>query len=79
MTVNVEVNKNANESPVNLVRRFTKRIKGSGILPRMRSSVYYGRQESKFRKKARALKSIARKKEIEHLKKLGKMPTTQGK
>jgi ribosomal protein S21 len=74
MTTNVEVKRNNNENAVNLIRRFTKRVKGSGILLRMRSNVYYNRPESKFRKKARALKSIERREEIEHLKKLGKMP-----
>jgi len=74
MSINVEVQKNQNENSINLIRRFTKRVRDSGILPRMRSTVYYSRQESKFRKKAKTIKSIDRRGEIEKLKKLGKMP-----
>lgn len=79
MSVNVEVTKNNNENALNLIRRFTKRVKGSGILPRLRSTVYYKRPESSFKKKQRALKSIERRVEIEQLKKLGKMPENTGK
>ncbi len=74
MSVNVEVSKNNNENALNLIRRFTKRVKGSGILPRLRSTVYHKRPESDFKKKQHTLKSIERRAEIEHLKKLGKMP-----
>lgn len=74
MSVNVEVTKNNNENSINLIRRFTKRVRGSGILPRMRGIVYYKRQDSDYRKKQRALNSIERREEIEKLKKLGKMP-----
>ncbi len=79
MSVNVEVTKNNNENPVNLIRRFTKRVKGSGILPRMRSSVYHKRPESGFKKKQHTLRSIERRGEIERLKKLGKMPESPWK
>lgn len=74
MSINVEVTKNNNENAVNLIRRFTKRVRGAGILPRMRSIVYNQRPESEYKRKKRTLRSIDRKKEIERLKKLGKMP-----
>ncbi len=74
MTTNVEVTKNNNENALNLIRRFTKRVRGSGILPRMRSIVYNQRPESESRKKKRTLRSIEKKKDIDRLKKLGKMP-----
>jgi len=74
MSVNVEVTKNNNESAINLIRRFTKRVKGAGILPKLRSTVYHKRPESDFKKKQRTLNSIERRVEIERLKKLGKMP-----
>jgi len=79
MSVNVEVTKNNNENALNLIRRFTKRVKWSGILPRLRSTVYYKRPESGFKKKQRTLKSIERRAEIEQLKKLGKMPEKTGR
>lgn len=73
MATNVEVNKNQNENSVNLIRRFTKRVQESGVLPKVRSIRYNERPLSKVAKKAKTLKSIAKKKEIEKLKKLGKM------
>lgn len=73
MPTNVEVTKNMNENAVNLIRRFTKRVKGSGILSRMRSIAYHERQISDFKKKKRAIKSIEIRKERERLQKLGKI------
>ncbi|MBI2109323.1 MAG: hypothetical protein HYT93_04110 [Parcubacteria group bacterium] len=73
--VNVEVAKNANESNASLVRRFTKRMQGSGILRFVRTNRFAERAESKFKKKARALKRIAKHKETEKLKKLGRIPS----
>lgn len=74
MPINVEVSKNNNENAVNLLRRFTKRVRGSGILTRMRGRVYYKRQPSDYVKKMRTIKSIEKRVDIEKLKKLGKMP-----
>jgi len=73
MATNVEVTKNNNESPVNLIRRFTKRVRGAGILPRVRSIRYNQRPESTFKRKLRTLRSISKKEEIAMLKKMGKM------
>ncbi len=71
--INVEVEKNANESNASLVRRFTKRLQGSGVLKYARSNRFSVRPESKFKKKARALKRIIKYKETERLKKLGRI------
>ena len=50
--INVEVvKKNTNENDVNLIRRFTKKIRNSGILPRVRSIRYNNRKVSKLIKK----------------------------
>ncbi len=73
MATNVEVTKNANENAVNLIRRFSRRVKGAGILPRMRSIVTFDRKMSKFRRKQRTLKGLEKKVEILRLKKLGKL------
>ena len=73
MIVNVEVSKNNNENAVNLIRRFTKRVQGSGVLKRVRSIRYSQRPLSKFTQKKKALKKMTRVKEITRLKKLGRM------
>ncbi len=73
--INVEVvKKNTNENDVNLIRRFTKKIRNSGILPRVRSIRYNNRKVSKLIKKKETLRGIKRKEEIKKLIKLGKMP-----
>ncbi len=73
MALNIEVEKNANENAINLIKRFTRRVQGSGILPRVRSIRYTERQPSKYVKKKRALKSIQNKEKITELIKMGKM------
>lgn len=73
--INIEiVKKNSNENDVNIIRRFTKRVRNSGILPRVRSIRYNNRKVSKLIKKKETLRGIARKAEIKKLIKLGKMP-----
>lgn len=71
--INIEVEKNNNENNVNLLRRFTKRVQGSGILPRVRSIRYKERKLSAYKRKIKTLKSIRRKEEIAELIKMGKM------
>ena len=70
---NIEVTKTENESNSSLLRRFTKRLQGSGVLRHVRGQQYITRPESKFKKKARALKRIMKKKEFERLTKLGRI------
>lgn len=69
----IEVNKNQNENNASIVRRFSRRIKESGIIRKVKSSRYNVRKESKLTIKRSALKRIQKKKEIEKLKKLGKI------
>lgn len=68
----IEVKKNANESNMNLIRRFTRRVQESGIIQKVKSKRYNKRAESKVKTKQAALKKISKKKEYEKLFKLGK-------
>jgi ribosomal protein S21 len=70
----IEVTKNPNETSASIIRRFSKRMQGSGVLRKARSIRYKDRPESPFVKKKRALKRIARQTETERLRKLGKIP-----
>ena len=72
--INIEVEKNNNENNLSLLRRFTKRVQGAGILPRVRSIRYQTRKLSAYKTKMKTMKSIKRKKEVEKLIKMGKMP-----
>ena len=68
----IEVKKNANESNMNLVRRFTRKVQESGIIQKVKSKRYNKRAESKVKVKQATLKRLANKKKQEKLFKLGK-------
>ncbi|MFZ2523080.1 MAG: hypothetical protein WAW92_01705 [Minisyncoccia bacterium] len=72
-TVNAEVVKAGNENSVNLIRRFTKRVQGSGVLPRVRSIRYSSRKQSEYVKKKKTLKVLKRREEIADQIKMGKI------
>lgn len=76
MSVNVEVAKTGSENSLSLLRRFTKRVQGAGILPRVRGRRYFKRLPSFYNKKKSALAVIKRRKEVQELIKLGKMSET---
>ncbi len=69
----IEVKKNPNENNASVLRRFSRRIQESGIIRHVKGSRYSIRKESKLKVKKGALKKIERRREIEHLKKMGKM------
>lgn len=73
MIVNVEVVKASAENNSSLLRRFTKRVQGSGVLPRVRSIRYKERNQSYYKRKKQTLKSIRNRAEREELIKLGKI------
>lgn len=73
MATNAEVSKNDGESAINLIRRFSKRVQGAGVIPRVRGNRYYTRAKSKSVVRKGALKVIKRREEIHELIKLGKM------
>ena len=69
----IEVNKKERESTAAFLRRFTRRIQQSGVLLEARKSRFYTPPITKRQKRLRALHRIERQKEIERLKKLGKI------
>lgn len=71
--INVEVSKNGNESNVNVIRRFTKRVQSSGVLPKVRSLRYSTRKQSEYVKKKHTLKVLVKKDKIQELIRLGKI------
>ena len=52
----IEVKKNTNESNMNLVRRFTRKVQESGIIQKVKSKRYNERAESKVKTKIATLK-----------------------
>jgi len=76
MAVNVEITKSGNDNNLSLIRKFTKRVQGSGILSRLRSRRYSVRKLSEYVKKKKTLKKISERSRIRDLIKMGKMPGT---
>ena len=76
MAINVEVSKNGNDNNLGLIRKFTKRVQGSGILMRLRSRRYSQRKSSEYTKKKKTLKKITERSRIKELIKMGKMQGT---
>ncbi len=71
--INVEVTKNANENNISIIKRFTKKVQGSGVLPKVRSKRYSQRDMSTYKVKKNTLKNLKKKAEILDLIKMGKM------
>ncbi len=76
MATNVEVDKNNQESTANLIRRFTKRVQGSGILNRLRKERYYVREKSDAVNRSKKLIKLEKKEKYDTLLKLGKIQET---
>lgn len=70
---NIQVTKNQNENNMSLIRRFSRRVMEAGIIQKVKGKRYAERPESKLSQKNRALKRMAKRKEVERLKKLGKL------
>ncbi|MFM2357366.1 MAG: hypothetical protein RJA61_103 [Candidatus Parcubacteria bacterium] len=73
MSVNVEINRNNNETSLSILRRFTKRVQGSGVLPRVRGIRYHTRIKSENVRRNKKLARLTEKARIDDLIKLGKM------
>lgn len=76
MAINVEVTKNGNDNNLGLIRKFTKRVQGSGVLARLRGRRYSSRKLSEYVKKKKTLKRLVEKSKIKELIKMGKMAGT---
>lgn len=70
---NVEIKKGGHENGTALVRRFSRKMQESGIIQKVKGQRYHERGLSKLSQKNMALRRLARRKEVERLKKLGKM------
>lgn len=69
----LEIKKEERETSQNLVRRFSRRIKQSGILLRARKSRFRQKAKSPQMKKRSALRREELRKKYEKLEKLGKI------
>lgn len=79
MATNVQVEKNNNESSANVIRRFTKRVQGAGIIPKVRSGRYFSRSKSQSVQRTAKLKKLAKRDVYEKKVKLGIIQEYRGR
>lgn len=79
MATNVQVEKNNNESSANVIRRFTKRVQGAGIVPKVRGGRYFTRIKSRNVQRTAKLKKLDKREAYEKLVKLGKVQEFRGR
>lgn len=73
MATNVDTTKKKNENPTQLLRRFTRAFRETGLTREVRSRRYYDRDASSLRRKRSALRRIEDGKKYGMLRKLGRM------
>jgi hypothetical protein len=73
MAIIAEVKKQGSESGTALIRRFTKRVQGTGALMKVRGERYHTRKDSDLKMKRRALDGLAKRAKYQKLQKLGKL------
>lgn len=81
MGVNAEVQKTGAENALSTIRKFSRRVQGTGLVKLVRKRRYHARDTSKIVKKKRALKLIKRRAEFRQKVKEGKVaeaPTRPG-
>jgi len=69
----LKVEKNKNEDPKNLVRRFSRRLRRTGILRQARQKQTHERSKSEQMKKRAALRRKELKEEYKKKRKLGEL------
>jgi ribosomal protein S21 len=71
--INIEIKRNGTENALGVIRRFSRKMQESGIIPQVKGKRYAVRPLSKLAEKNMKVKRLARRVEVEKLKKLGKM------
>ncbi len=75
--INVEISRNPGENALGVLRRFSRKVQSSGVIPRKRSLRYANRVQSHYKVKMKTLKAITRRKDMVELIKLGKAPAPE--
>ena len=73
MAINAEVQKSGTENALSTIRKFSRRVQGTGLIKVVRAQRYYKRNASKTVKKKRALKLLKRRDNYQQMVKEGKI------
>lgn len=74
--INAEVQRTGSENVLATIRKFSRRVQGTGLIKTVRKRRYYARDASKIVKKKHALKLIKRREEYFQAVKEGKITET---
>lgn len=77
--IQIEIKRTQGESTSNMLRRFSKRVQGSGNLRKVKGKRYSSRTQSTLKIKRSALKRLEKISTIDRLKKLGKIKDAYSK
>ena len=69
--INVAVTKHGTENSMALIRRFTKRVQGAGIIRRVKGARYIERTKSKTKRRKSAIRRIDKKEKLAEMERLG--------
>lgn len=72
MAIHTEITANNNESSGSVMRRFSRKVKSSGVIKKSKSLRYSARKISKAMQKKQTLRTLKKRAELEKLIKLGK-------
>ncbi len=75
--INIEVSRNPGENALGVIRRFSRKVQSSGVIPRVRSLRFATRTQSPYKVKTKTLKALKRRKDMAELVKLGKAPAVE--
>ncbi len=73
MAINAEVQKSGSENSLSTIRKFSRRVQGTGLVKNARKRRYFEREKSKTVKKKRALKMLKRRADYQQMVKEGKI------
>jgi len=77
--ITVTVKKHGSESTPSLIRRFSKRVQGSGVVRRAKGIRFHSRAISKNKRRESALRRLARQEKRQEMELLGLVqPRTRG-
>lgn len=71
--INAEVSKSGNETAISTIRKFSRRVQGTGLVRTIRATRYFARDTSKAVRKKRAIKLLKRKENYRQQIKEGKI------
>lgn len=73
MAINAEITKVGSENSMSLIRKFTRKLQGAGIVKEVRNRRYWERASSTAAKKKHALKRLKKRANFAQLLKEGKV------